>query len=44
MELVQIYLKKSNEITIITGTNLLSFFLFLFQKISLLDPDPHFEC
>ena len=38
MELVQIYLKTLNKLAVIG--NFLAFFLFLFDKFSLLDPDP----
>ena len=41
MELVQIYLKTLNKLAVIG--NFLAFFLFLFDKFSLLDPDPHIE-
>ena len=37
MELLQIYFKHFNNITIIT--NFLAFFLLLFLNLSLLDPD-----
>ena len=38
MELVKIYFKKLNKLVVIS--NFLSFFLFLFGKFPLLDPDP----
>ena len=38
MEFAQIYFKHSKKLAIIT--NLLAFFLFLFEQFSLLEPDP----
>ena len=38
MELVQIYFKKLNKLAVIS--NFLAFFLFLVDKLTLLDPDP----
>ena len=38
MELVQIYFKKLNKLAMFS--NFLAFFLFLFEKFYLLDPDP----
>ena len=38
MELVQIYFKNLNKLANIT--NFIAFFLFLFEKFNLLDPQP----
>ena len=38
----QIYFRKLNKLAVLS--NFLAFGLFLFNKISLLDPDPHSLC
>ena len=39
---MQIYFKILNKLSVIS--NFLAFFQFLFEKLSLLDPDPQIEC
>ena len=39
MEFVKIFFQKLNKLAIIT--NFIAFYLFLFEKFSLLDLDPH---